>query len=78
MSPTDPRTGISALLVDTGQAVGTLVVNNTLGLALHIRVSSIVADTFARGCAVPLRTLSIDTARRGVTRLDHRDRPSGG
>ena len=45
---TDPRTGISTLVIDTGLVIGTLGVGDALWLALNIRVASVVEDTPTR------------------------------
>lgn len=45
MRPTDPGTGVSALVVDASLYIGTLRVDSALGLALYVGVASIVPDT---------------------------------
>ena len=51
MRATDPRTGISTLVIDTGLVIGTLGVGDALWLALNIRVASVVEDIPTRCCS---------------------------
>ena len=51
---TDPRTGISTLVIDTGLVIGTLGVGDTLWLALNIRIAIIERWTFADALCIGL------------------------
>ena len=66
---THPRTRVNTVLVDTGQVAGTLSIDHTLWLTLHIGVTPVVSDTRAACPVTELIAHCINTTRRWVTRL---------
>ena len=68
--PTGPGTGVTTLLLDTGQVVGTLSVDQTLRSAAHVRVSDVVLDTPAGSGSVPGGALCVGSAGRGIAGVD--------
>ena len=68
--PAGPRTGVATLLLDTGQVVGTLSVDQTLWSAAHVRVSDVVLDTSAGSGSVPGGALCVGSTGRGVAGVD--------
>lgn len=77
MLSTQSRTWVITTLVDTGQIAGAILVLDTRLLALNIRVTNVVADTFAAGLAVTLSAFSIDTTGRGIAGLENSNRTRG-
>ena len=63
MSTTNSRTGVAALLTDTGFVSRAFSADNTLRLALNIGVAYILRNASAGGCIVSLLTLSINATR---------------
>ena len=61
MGATGSRTGIHALVSDTGQVTGTLLVDGTLRFALSIRITLESRNTGAGSSPVPLLANCIDT-----------------
>jgi hypothetical protein len=70
MRTTDPRTGVSALLVNAGQVGGTLLVDCTLRLALNIGIALEARKTLARGSSVSVITNCIVSTGRRVAGVD--------
>ena len=68
--PAGPRTGVATLLLDTGQVVGTLSVDQTLWSAAHVGVSDVVLDTSAGSGSVPGGALCVGSTGRGVAGID--------
>lgn len=64
-------TGVAALLVHTGQVVGALRVDETLGPTAHIRIANMLGNALAGPGAIALRTLGIGATRRGVAWVHH-------
>ena len=50
----DSRTGVTALLTDTGFVSGTLSADHTLWLALNVGVAYVLSNASAGGCIVSL------------------------
>ena len=71
VDPTNARTWIHTVLVDTGQVPWALGVNHTLGLAFDVGVAGVVADTGTAGRLVAFAAQCVDAAGRGVARVDH-------
>ena len=67
---THSRTRIHTVLINAGLISGTLCINNTLWLALHIRISSVVSNAFTRCSSTIFWTLCINSTRWGIARLD--------
>ena len=74
LAPTHSRTGVAALVIDTGFIARTLRVYYALGLALHIGISYIVSNTPTRCCPSILRTFGIGATWRRVAWLNYFDR----
>ena len=66
MDSTGAGAGVSALLLHTGQVVGALCVDQTLGSAAHIGVTNVVRDASAGPGSLSCGALSIGTTRSGV------------
>ena len=77
--PTHPGARVHTLVADTGQSLGTVGVDGTLGLALDVRVALEAGVAGARGRLVPVRALGVDATRTGPTGInDLRSRGGGG
>ena len=53
VATTDSRTGVAALLTDTGFVSGTLSADHTLWFALNVGVAYVLSNASAGGCIVP-------------------------
>ena len=71
VAATNSRTRVFALLRDTSQVRGTLLVDCALRFALNIGISPKTRKTLTRGCSCPLIANCIDATRRRITRVDN-------